>query len=400
MIINLFDKDSNKVLQTQEHKVINQTENIKKEISIEEIQKYLIDNYLDDLKQKNYSIVEEKIEKYIYDINLKLENDETKQITNYVIDKMFGYDILQKYIENENITDIRVVRYNLIYVKEKGIWKKTEDAFKNNEEFNTYLRYCILKNNANINFDSPLVTASDKEYNLRLEAGISPVNAISSSLVIRIHRHNLNITLESLFIKDKMLDSNSYTNIIAMIKNQKSIVICGKGGSGKTSLLRAIINAIPNEIAITTNEETTELYIENKNIIQREILQSREDKKKITLEDLTKHCLVMSNDVIVVGELKGSESAQFFDFIATGHQGLTTVHADSSFTAINRIISLIKRNVSFIEYKEEFIEKMIAQSLDYIIFMKNYKVNEILKISFDRLKKEVEYETIYSLSNL
>ncbi|MNP64512.1 hypothetical protein D3C76_1600150 [compost metagenome] len=64
--------------------------------------------------------------------------------------------------------------------------------------------------------------------------------------------------------------------------------------------MRAIIDRLPEEKSITTNEETIELYIEGKNIIQREIIEGREDNKKITLERLAKNSLVMSNDVIVM----------------------------------------------------------------------------------------------------
>jgi pilus assembly protein CpaF len=77
-----------------------------------------------------------------------------------------------------------------------------------------------------------------------------------------------------------MLDSDAYKIINKAINERKNIVISGKGGSGKTSLLRAIIDKLPDEIAITTNEETTELYIDGKNIIQREVIESREEKRK------------------------------------------------------------------------------------------------------------------------
>ena len=311
MIVNpfkLYKKD-----ETEENKTENSEKNFndgnknetKNQIDISEIQKYIINNYIELLQKGLKKEIEELISKFLYE-KYALKNElELGEIVQKTINKMFGYDILQKYIEMEDVSDIRAVSFDRIYIKKLGKWGKVSESFENKESFKEYVRYCILKNNSNINFDTSIVIVSDKKYNLRIEAGISPVNTISPSIVIRIHRHNKNITLESLFIKDNMFDGFVYKFILEAIKNEKNIVISGKGGSGKTSFLRAIIEKIPEEKAITINEETTELYIENKNVIQREVLENREENKKITLEKLMKHSLVMSNDILVVRRIKG-----------------------------------------------------------------------------------------------
>lgn len=357
----------------------------KEDINIEEIQKNIILKYNKELNNEKKEKLSEKIKLLlINNYNIK-DNDKIKKICDIVISNMFGYGILQKYIENENITDIRVVRYDYIYIKEKGKWKRVNDSFNSNKEFEEYIRYIILKNNSNINFDTPIVVTSDKKYNLRIEAGIFPVNSISANLVIRIHRPNNNISLESLFVIDEMLDAKSYKLINKMIYENKNIILAGKGGSGKTTLLRAIIDKIPNDKSISINEETTELYIDSKNAIQREIVLNRENDKKITLEKLMKHSLVMSNDIIVVGELKGEEASVFIDSISTGHVGLATVHSDSIYNVLNRLIILFKRDEKTSKYSEDFVRTILSNSLDYIIYLKEYKVVQIAKIENNTL---------------
>lgn len=219
---------------------------------------------------------------------------------------------MQKYIDDCEITDIRAVSFDLIYIKKLGKWQKVNEQFNSEEEFNTYVRFCALKNNAVINTENPICIFSDKNNALRLEAGISPANVGNCSLVIRIHRKDNNASLEELLLKTDMLDKHKYKFFIKSINELKSIVICGKGGSGKTTLLKALLNNLPKDIAITTNEETAELYLKNRNVIQRECLLSRTENKIIDLEKLTRHCLVMSNDVIVLGEIKRSGSKCVF----------------------------------------------------------------------------------------
>lgn len=387
MIINPF-----KTVQTEDEITIS---NKQENIDIKDLQKYLVDNHLEYLKGEDKEVLTGIIEKYIYSKYTFIDINTVKKVIKDVFNKMFGYDILQGYIDDKNISDIRVVNYKDIYTKSKGIWKKENNSFKTEADFYEYVRYCILKNNSNINFDVPIIVVSDKKYNLRIEAGLPPVNVLSPSIVIRIHRNNTKVNLESLFLVEDMLDGQVYRLLCEAVSNRKNIVICGKGGSGKTTLLRALINKLPDELAITTNEETMELFIEGKNVIQREILDNREESKKITLEKLTRHSLVMSNDVIIIGELKGKEALVFFDSIATGHMGLTTVHSDSVYNTIDRLITLIKRDNKAHSYKESFINQMLASSINYIIFMKDYKINEVAEVSYDRSKQETLIKVLY-----
>ena len=164
-----------------------------------------------------------------------------------------------------------------------------------------------------------------------------------------------------------------------------------KDGSGKTTLLKAIINSLSDTLSITINEETAELYISNKNVIQRECL-FRNSESSIVLEELVRHCLVMSNDAIVIGEIKGKEASVFFDAISTGHIGLATVHASSAHNCIDRVITLIKKDIKAQYYTEEFLRRYISQSLDYIIYMENFSVKNIVKILFDAKSNQIMYK--------
>ncbi len=387
MIVNPF------VNQNQDDKIGNIKQD--RDSIVAELQKYVINNYIDYLKDELKDALKNKLEEYICTKYYIKSEIEINQIIQVLFSKLFGYDILHKYITMPNVTDIRVVKYDLIYVKSLGKWKKVEEKFKSEEEFIDYIRYIILKNNASINFETPIVVVSDKKYNLRIEAGISPVNVISPSLVIRIHRLNSSVSLETLYLDDEMLDAKSYKIISKIVSKGKNVILAGRGGSGKTTLLREMIYKIPEEFAITISEETAELYIKDRNVIEREILENRDISKKINLEKLLRHCLVMSNDVLVVGELKGAETAVFLDAISTGHIGMGTVHSDSSKNTIDRLITLIKRDVRYSDYKEDFIKVLLANSIDYLVYMENYKVEEIASVSYDSDKEKITINLEY-----
>jgi len=60
---------------------------------------------------------------------------------------------------------------------------------------------------------------------------------------------------------------------------------------------------------------------------------------EVTLFDLVKTSLRYRPDYIVVGEIRGEEAFVLFQALATGHGGLTTLHADSLDYAIKRLTS-------------------------------------------------------------
>lgn len=386
MIINPFNLDEKEDINVK-------SEGINKEELILKLREHVINKYMDLLKEGFQDKLREKLYKDIYEIYGITNKEEVEKIINILLDKMFGYGILQKYIDQDDVTDIRVVKYDSIYIKKYGVWEKTNAKFSSETEFYEYIRYCALKNNSNINFDTPIITISDKIYNLRIEMGIEPANVVSPNIVIRIHRFNEIINLETLFLVYGMLDSTSYKILNDVVNEEKNVIFSGKGGSGKTTLLRAVVEKIPHEKSISINEETAELNINNKNVIQREVVENREESKKITLEKLMKQSLVMSNDVIVVGEMKGAETSVFIDAIGTGHMGYATVHSDSAQNTINRLITLFKRDSRVQAYKEEFVNDLLVSSIDYIVYLQNFKVVNILKKEYKNNK--YSYKNVY-----
>lgn len=372
-----------------------EAQNVSKRDAVNEIITFLIQNYSEYLSEvdENRQFVENLVKEKVYRDYANMNTDSTiKDILN----RLFGYHILQKFIDDKSVTDIRVTRFDNIIIKKNGVWEKINETFYNEEEFLNFVRYCVLKNHGKITRETPIVIVSDRKNNLRIEAGIEPVNVVSPNLVIRIHRPDKIQTMEELCITDiEMFNVDMYKFLLNFMKAGGNIIISGKGGSGKTTLMRNLVNEIPEELSITSNEETAELYSTHPNIIQREIIKNRMDDKNITLADLTAHSLVMSNDVIVIGELKGEEAMAFFDAVATGHRGYATVHADSSISTIDRLVTLMKRDAKAQMYTDKYLRKLLSMSVDLVIFMRNFKVHEIQEVLYNGQNDDVEYNLLY-----
>jgi flagellar protein FlaI len=118
-------------------------------------------------------------------------------------------------------------------------------------------------------------------------------------------------------------------------------LILGVTGAGKTSTLNALATLLRPTYKIVTIEDTPEIRIPHENWVQ---LVSRPSYVgsgvgEVSLFHLVKLSLRYRPDVIIVGEVRGEEAYVLFQAIATGHSGMTTLHAENIDAAVKRLTS-------------------------------------------------------------
>ena len=128
-----------------------------------------------------------------------------------------------------------------------------------------------------------------------------------------------------------------------MLEHRMTMMIIGGTAAGKTTLLNVILNFVKPSYKIVTVEETPELNVPHENWVQmttRESYGLGETKSgEIGLYDLVRLSLRYRPDYIIVGEIRGREAFVLFQAMATGHGGLSTLHADSIENAVRRLKS-------------------------------------------------------------
>lgn len=338
-------------------------------------------------------VLEKEIIKLIDNKRYKVQRDiMIKEIMNY----MFGYGILQYYIENENITDIDGTRYNYFMIKENGIKKKIDIKFSTEEEFDKFCRLIIIRNGGIINENDSHARVSDENYRLRINVAINPRNITGPSLTIRKHRRTA-YSLEELSDKD-MFDKKVEKILVNIANSNSRIIFSGKGAAGKTTLLRAFIKKINESERILVCESDAEIYPESKNFISQRIKKDCYGGRKLELKDLLKDGLTMSLDGYCVGELVGEETWDFLKAGYTDHKIIGTLHAISAEDSLYRLLMLIENSI--VGLSENTVKKVIANSLDIIVYLKNFEVQEIIKVNrYSNEKRVFEIDYLYKKKN-
>ena len=112
------------------------------------------------------------------------------------------------------------------------------------------------------------------------------------------------------------------------------VVVSGPTGSGKTRTLYSLLNAVgPRRFNIVTLEDPIEYRIEGLNQVQV--------SKKMSFADALRSVLRQDPDVILVGEVRDSETAKLcFQAAETGHLVFTTLHANGAIEVTERLAGL------------------------------------------------------------
>ena len=121
------------------------------------------------------------------------------------------------------------------------------------------------------------------------------------------------------------------------IEHNKNIVFAGGTASGKTTSLNAISMFIPPRSKLITIEDTRELALYHDNWLSCVTRERLDKAANVTMYDLLRSALRHRPEYIIVGEVRGEEAITLFQAMNTGHTTMSTMHADSVQTVINRL---------------------------------------------------------------
>jgi len=301
-----------------------------------------------------------------------------------VFDFIFEYGVLQTYIEDEDISDIDGTAFNEFSITKKGKREKIDVNFGDNESFETYCKLIAIRNGGILNESDSHSRVADLKNRLRINVSIPPRNIKGPALSIRKHRKT-SYTIRDLLVEN-MLDQNSANTLLKLIKSNKSVLFCGKGASGKTTLLRALINEIDEMERILVVESDAEIYPDKIFCIEQRVKRQSEGGNVITLDMLIKDGLTMSLDTYCIGEITGVEAYDFIKASCSGHRVLATIHSNSTNECMTRLVSLAATSITL--ESEKTLVQMAYSGIDIIVYLKNFKVVQISEIE-DNPKRKV-----------
>ena len=339
------------------------------------------------------------VDEYLNRHYARMSKNDQKYVKDKIRSAVFGYYVLDVLIEDDKISDIKILAPDNIRVKIGGHRFRSNLHF---EDMNDYLRFIEgveIKNHLDLK-RRPQVIFTDKDTSsqciMRFDITSKVVNSVQFPYlhIRKIPKHKRTV---GDLIGYEMLPEYVAAYLIDQVKNAPGMVFCGKGASGKTTLMSALLEFIPYDKAGVVIQESEELFsnshpeLEFQHVVMKEQTENGEGEE-IGLMELTRAALVSDEDYIIIGEVKGGECLYAINACATGHQFMCSVHSSSSQSAIDKMTDYI---MYASDYSKEDAEYML-KDIKVVVFMKAFKVEEISEvIGWDHETKHLKYRTIY-----
>lgn len=304
------------------------------------------------------------------------------QLRNDLFDSLRRLDVLQGLLEDPGVTEIMINGPDSVFVEREGRLSKLETGFESEEKLKDVIQQIVAGCNRVVNEASPIVDAR-LAGGERVNIVLSPI-ALNGPIVTIRRFPDTPITMEGL-IRYESITPQVAEFLRRLVTAGYNIFISGGTGSGKTTFLNVLSGFIPRDERVITIEDSAELQLQGiENLVRLETRNSNvEGCREITIRDLIKASLRMRPDRIVVGEVRGSETADMMQCLNTGHEGsMSTGHANSAKDMLSRLENMI---LMAMEIPLEAIRRQIASGIDVIVHLgrlrdKSRRVLEIVEV--------------------
>ena len=327
-----------------------------------------------------------------------LKDKEAEELTDRFIKSTEGYQILEELINDESISDIKVLSFNNIRIKRNGKRESTNIKFKDNDDYKKFIKVVAATNEINLSRINAMQTFLDKDSNdkFRLRFNISTEYINSNDLpLLQIRK-----IPKKKYTKEQLIQLGLFTNeqndyLIKKLEEGNLILFTGKGASGKTTMMNYLIDQISHQKSGLAIQENDELFSNThpEMIFQHVVTNKGEGKIQYLLKDLAVNGLLIDLDWFIIGEIKGGEAMYLMVAANTGHQCMASVHGNSAIEAMDKLIDYITWES---RYSQEEIAKMFRYMDITVGYCKDFKLAEITNIKgYDEEKKEFKYHKVF-----
>jgi pilus assembly protein CpaF len=304
---------------------------------IEEFNLALLDKMPPDELLKN---IRAYVNDYVRVEKLSLNQKEFDIFVEEILHEMTGYGPIEPLLKDPTINDILINTHKKCFVERFGKLHETEVRFKDEAHLIRIINKIVSGVGRRIDESSPMVDARLPDGS-RINVAIRPVAVDGPLVSIRkfsAKPFSMDRLLEVGAVRPPMVEV-----LRAAVQGRISMVISGGTGSGKTTMLNALSNYIPEDQRLITIEDAAELQLQQQHVGRMETRPANaEGKGEIRQRDLVKNALRMRPDRIIIGECRGEEAFDMLQAMNTGHEGsMTTVHANNPRDALKRLEQMV-----------------------------------------------------------
>ena len=293
----------------------------------------------DPSDQKLKQMISDAISEQAGSIGMNLEAK--RELAMRIFNSLRRLDVIEPLMEDPTVTEIMVNGPSQIFFERGGRLYKSDVKFKDTETLTTIISCFFANQNRPLNEANPIADLRLPDGS-RANAVLPPVAPDGPIITIRKFtgiRQDI-VTL----IRQGFISEEAARFLSECVVNRKTIFLCGGTGSGKTTFLNTLSSFIPPDERVVTIEDSAELNLQGiRNLVRMEArLAGPDGSGEVNIGMMIRTALRMRPDRIIVGEVRGSESADMLTAMNSGHQGsFCTGHGNSCIEMLERLTGMI-----------------------------------------------------------
>jgi pilus assembly protein CpaF len=278
------------------------------------------------------------------------------------------------------ITEIMVNGSGRVFVERDGRLEPVTGVTVREHNLRVAVRNLARALGDDISEEQPLLDSRLPDGS-RVAAALPPVSLGGTTLTIRKFQGHLFTTEE--LVRVGTLTEAQLQTIRQAIDARDNILISGGTGTGKTTLLNALVAFLPSDDRLVLIEDTAELQLDAPNLVRFEARRAQPDLPAVTIRNLLRATLRHRPDRILVGEVRGGEAFDLLQALNTGHSGtLSTIHANAAEQALRRFTSCVLQSGVDLPYPA--IRHAMAECLQLLVHLERRRgrrvVTELVRV--------------------
>ncbi len=291
---------------------------------------------------------------------IELSNEDIVGLSQVVARYSVGYGVLEVLLSDRRITDIYIdapIGDKLIYLIHSEWGQCQTNIIYTQDEADSFVSKIRAMSGRPFDEAHPVLDFDLPDLDTRVAAISRPLSPDGTAFAFRLHK-TTPWTLAQ-FIDVKYISPLAAGLLTFFIDSQATMLVTGSRGSGKTSLMSALMLEILQNSRIISSEDTLELPIEYMKSIgfnvqrlkTRSPIGNSENDNEVAPEEALRTALRLGDSALVIGEVRSKEAKVLYEAMRVGAAGnivMGTIHGDSAYSVWDRIVNdLDVPNTSF-----------------------------------------------------
>lgn len=276
---------------------------------------------------------------------------------------------LQVFLDNDDITDISYSNNGQVWLKtlSKGVYR-VENTGVDNALIEKIAFQCANTMGKTFNMANPFLDAESAELRMNFVHDSIAKNGIA--LLIRKTPAKIRLEKDKI-IKEDYIRLDIHDFLLKCVEGHCNILVSGETGSGKTEFVKYLAAHTKENEKLITIEDTLELHLDK--IFPHRDIVAMKTNNIASYSDVLVTCMRQNPRWILLSEVRSAEAVMAVrNSISSGHNILSTIHADKAASIPNRLYSLLESNLDL----EQFL-RSIHRYVQLGVHIKGYYSKEL-----------------------